>query len=94
MLTNNTKYAAQEGVLTSTVGDSIFLLDPQEGVYYELNDCGSFLWAKLQDKAHTYHELCSAITQQYEGESMKNFEKEVEDFLCNLKSKNLINQDL
>jgi hypothetical protein len=90
MQLSNMKYSAAVGILSSTVGDTLFLLEPDNGVYYELNMCGSHLWNKLQNKSLTFEECCKSLTEHFEGEGIENIRTEVEDFIDSLSSKKLI----
>lgn len=75
-------------VLASSLEDELVMFDADEGKYYNLNSVATEIWNILEE-AHTVRELCSSLSERFEI-TEEQCQKEVMDFLPDLKEKGLI----
>jgi hypothetical protein len=77
-----------ESSLSTTIGDETVILHEPDGVYYGLNDVGSFVWNLLEDP-HTIEAICEAVTAEYEVER-ERCRKDIEEMVSELAEKGLV----
>jgi Coenzyme PQQ synthesis protein D (PqqD) len=53
-------------VLSSQLGDESVILDHQHGLYFGLDNVGSFVWEKIQEKEMTVAEIKEAVLEEFE----------------------------
>ncbi|MDD5597009.1 MAG: PqqD family protein [Victivallaceae bacterium] len=53
--------------LVNKLDGEVIMLDPQKGVYYNLNRVGSFIWDMLEKPA-TLDDICREILSEFEVE--------------------------
>lgn len=64
------------------------LLSPSEGSSYNLNAVGTFIW-KMLDGKHSFHDIATAICQDYEVEYEQAL-RDVEEMIAELHKHNLL----
>lgn len=87
-LSESTTVVVTESTLSTTIGDETIILHESDGVYYGLNDVGSFIWNLLEDP-HTIKAICEAVTAEYEVER-ERCRKDIEEMISELADKGLI----
>jgi Coenzyme PQQ synthesis protein D (PqqD) len=60
------KYQLTNRQMSSTIGDEVVILNHKEGVYYSLEEVGTFIWEQLQAKPQTIDELVGSVCINYE----------------------------
>jgi hypothetical protein len=66
MFTNSTKFRLAQNQLSSNIADETIILNHQDGVYYGLNETGTFIWDKLKEQSMSYKNLLNEILDAYE----------------------------
>jgi len=59
---------ASDSVLSTALADEVVLLDPQEGMYYSLNEVGARIWELIQEPA-SMEAICARIVEEFEVEA-------------------------
>ena len=52
-------------VLASPLGGEVVLLEPEEGIYYSLNEVGARIWEIIRDPV-AVDSICRLISQEYD----------------------------
>jgi hypothetical protein len=60
-----TVVAACDTVLASPLGGEVVLLEPEEGVYYSLNEVGARIWDIIRDPV-SVDMICGLIAREYD----------------------------
>jgi len=60
------KYQLKAEVSWSILGTSTVILNYKDGIYYELNEVGTSIWAKINTQACTLEEINDAIMDEFE----------------------------
>lgn len=76
-------------VLSSQLGDESVILDHEKGEYFGLDNVGSFVWEKIQDKEMTVAEIKEAVLEEFDTDEA-TAEKDIEVLLSQLKEEKLI----
>ena len=87
-LSESTTVVVTESTLSTTIGDETVILHEPDGVYYGLNDVGSFVWNLLEDP-HTIEAICEAVTAEYEVER-ERCKEDIEEMVSELADKGLV----
>jgi len=56
---------AVDSQVSSRLGDEVAILELDQGVYYGLNDTGSFLWNLMQEPVRV-NEMHAALVEEFE----------------------------
>ena len=56
---------ASKGIMSSTLGDEVMILDPRAGVYHGLDPVGARVWEMIQEP-RTIEGLRDALLEEYE----------------------------
>lgn len=64
-LTPETVVAADDGVLTTTVGEELVVLDPRGGTYHGLQGVGPHLWDLIQEPT-AVASVVEAVAAEYD----------------------------
>jgi hypothetical protein len=59
-----TVVSASDAVLTSPLGGEVVLLEPEEGIYYSLNEVGARIWEIIRDPV-SVESICGQISSEY-----------------------------
>jgi hypothetical protein len=87
-LSESTTVVATENTLSTTIRGETIILDEADGVYYGLNDVGSFIWNLIEDP-HTIEEVCEAVTAEYEVER-ERCQRDIEEMISELADTGLV----
>ncbi len=79
-----------ENVLSSALGSESVILDHEQGLYFGLEEVGSFVWEKIQEDNYTVAQLKEAVLAEYEIDEA-TAEKDLQGFLTQLHQEKLIN---
>ena len=63
------KYQLTNRQMSSVMGDEVVILNHADGVYYNLEEVGAFVWEKLQNQSMTFDEIVDAVCDNYEVEA-------------------------
>jgi hypothetical protein len=83
-----TRTIVSRSVLSEVLADEAVLLDLSSGVYYALNESGTFIWSLLE-RGCTEAELRSALAARY-PDQLSALEADLTFFLDRLADKQLI----
>jgi hypothetical protein len=83
------KYRLTNYQSSSKIGDETIILNHQEGVYFGLEEVGTFVWAKLQTAPHSLDELIDAICAEYETDPSEA-KADLEGLLADLMKEKLV----
>ena len=64
-LSNRTVAVRNEAIIFTDLDDTVVMMDPDEGRYYELDPVGTRVWTLLES-ARTVAELCEALVAVYD----------------------------
>jgi hypothetical protein len=84
MFTQTTKFKLTQNQLSSNIADETIILNHQDGVYYGLNETGTFIWDKLKVQSLTYKNILSEILEAYEvdkDEAETDLKKVIQEML-------------
>lgn len=79
-----------ENVLSSALGSESVILDHEQGLYFGLEEVGSYVWEKIQEDNYTVAQLKEAILNEYDIDEA-TAEKDLHSFLGQLQLEKLIN---
>ena len=57
--------SASDAVLASPLGGEVVLLEPEEGIYYSLNEVGARIWEIIRDPV-SVDNVCGLISREYD----------------------------
>ena len=77
-----------ESHLSTTLDDEAVLLEPEEGVYYGMNEIGTKLWEQLKTPIRV-GELESVLLSEYNVDE-EVVKKDIREFISNLNDAGLI----
>ena len=63
------KYQLTNRQMSSVMGDEVVILNHADGVYYNLEEVGAFVWEKLQSQSMTFEEIVEIVCEHYEVEA-------------------------
>ncbi|MES2796095.1 MAG: PqqD family protein [Bacteroidota bacterium] len=86
---NNDIIKISGNVLSSQLGDESVILDHQHGLYFGLDNVGSFVWEKIQEKEMTVAEVKEAVMLEFEADEA-TVESDLTTLFNQLKEENLI----
>jgi hypothetical protein len=86
--TDDGRFVASEGVLSSEVDDEEVVLDTESGTYYGLNAVGRLLWEQLQEPC-TVEELVDAVASEFDV-GREECRADVDAFLTDLGEAGLV----
>ena len=64
-LAGDTVVWASDTVLASPLGGEVVLLEPEEGIYYSLNEVGARIWDIIRDPV-AVDSICRRISEEYD----------------------------
>jgi hypothetical protein len=64
-LAGDTVVWASDTVLASPLGGEVVLLEPEEGIYYSLNEVGAQIWEIIRDPV-AVDSICRRISEEYD----------------------------
>jgi Coenzyme PQQ synthesis protein D (PqqD) len=76
-------------VLSSQLGDESVILDHKHGLYFGLDNVGSYVWELLQEKEMTVADIKAAVLEEYDTDEATAI-KDIETLLTQLKDEQLI----
>jgi Coenzyme PQQ synthesis protein D (PqqD) len=62
----NQSFVLSNQQVSSQLSDETVVLNHQAGIYYGLNEVGTVVWARLQQKAATFAQLKALILEQFD----------------------------
>ncbi len=63
------KYQLTNRQMSSVMGDEVVILNHADGVYYNLEEVGAFVWEKLQSQSLSFDEIVETVCDNYEVEA-------------------------
>ena len=63
------KYQLTNRQMSSVMGDEVVILNHTDGVYYNLEEVGAFVWEKLQSQSLSFDEIVETVCDNYEVEA-------------------------
>jgi Coenzyme PQQ synthesis protein D (PqqD) len=76
-------------VLSSQLGDESVILDHKHGLYFGLDNVGSYVWELLQEKEMTVAEIKAAVLEEFDTDEA-TADVDIEALLVQLKEEQLI----
>ncbi len=80
--------AAADGVLSTTFGDEVVLLNPADGVYFGLRDAGARAWS-LIERSTSLASMRDAIVAEYDVDG-RTCERDLAAFVGELLRRGLV----
>jgi hypothetical protein len=90
--TSATTVVVAENALSTTIDGETMILDQDAGVYYGLNEVGTFIWDLLQEP-RSVGELCRKVATEYDVEQ-ERCRADVEDLIEDLTENDLVRLDV
>ena len=87
-INGNSTIVARQDLLCCDLTDGAVILDLHSGVYYGLDDVGTFVWALIQEP-RAFKEITSAILEEYSVDSERCL-KDLINLFAEMKQRNLI----
>lgn len=75
--------------ISTLTGDEVVILNYQKGLYFGLNETGTFIWNKIKQSPKTFAELKTSLLNKYEADE-SIIEKDLIELLQNLHNEKLI----
>lgn len=75
--------------LSTTLSGETVILNHQDGVYYNLDEVGTFIWEKLRENPATIDELKMAVLNEYDVEE-NDCEADINRILTELQREKLV----
>ncbi|RDB06637.1 PqqD family protein [Runella aurantiaca] len=75
--------------VSSSLDNETIILNHDAGIYYDLNEVGTFIWEQLQQKPSTLAELKNAILEEFEVEEA-TCENDIKMLLTQLMDEKLV----
>lgn len=85
----NQRYKLSDKQLSTTLSGETVILNHQDGIYYNLDEVGTFIWEKLQQKPLTVDEMKTAVLNEYEVEE-DDCEADINRILTELQREKLV----
>ncbi len=85
------KYKCKSDVFVTELGDTLALLDMENGTYYTLNQTGAFIWKKLSDGLSVENTV-DALVYEYDVLNENAF-NDVNTLVVDLELKGLVALD-
>lgn len=89
MVSSDVKFRVSNNQVSSNLADSTVILNHKDGLYYELNEVGTFIWGQLKTEGATMEELKVAILEEFEIDEEKA-ESDINHLLKDLKNEKLV----
>ena len=75
--------------VSSSLDNETIILNHDAGVYYDLNEVGTFIWEQLQQKPSTFEELKNATMEEFEVDEA-TCENDIKSLLMQLMDEKLV----
>lgn len=80
MVSSDVRFRVANNQVSSNLAGSTVILNHKDGIYYELNQVGTFIWEQLKTERATLEELKKALLNEFEIDE----EIAKSDLTCNL----------
>jgi Coenzyme PQQ synthesis protein D (PqqD) len=88
VIDQSTRIVRREGALTAPVDEELVMLDPEQSLYYGLNEVATSIW-ELLERPCTVSEICGKLTEEYRVDP-ELCREQVSDFLRRLADARLV----
>lgn len=66
MVSTTNKYNLSPNQVSSNIANETVILNHKDGIYYSLNEVGTFIWELLKEKPYSVEEIVTAILEEFE----------------------------
>ena len=89
MTSSTIKFRVSNNQVSSKLSGSTVILNHKDGLYYELNEVGTFIWEKLKTEGATFDELKKQVLNEFDIDEQKA-EFDLNQLLNDLKNESLV----
>lgn len=89
MVRSDEKFRVSTNQVSSNLAGSTVILNHKDGLYYELNEVGTFIWDLLKSEGATIEDLKTAVLNEFEINEEKA-KSDIDCILNDLKNEKLV----